>query len=46
MSIAKRNGLSRGDARRNARLVRMRGVVRHDRAILAIDLADAKQALA
>jgi transposase len=46
MSMGKRNGLSRGDARRNARLVRMRGVVRHDLAILAIDLADAKQALA
>src|SRR5262245_13751799 len=49
MSMSKRNGLSRGDARRNARLIRMRGVVRHDLAILAIlaiDLADTKQALA
>jgi transposase len=46
MSMGKRNGLSRGDARRNARLIRMRGIVRHDRAILAIDLADAKQVLA
>jgi transposase len=45
MSMGKRNGLSRGDARRNARLIRLRGVVRHDRAILAIDLADTKQAL-
>jgi len=44
--MGKRNGLSRGDARRNARLIRLRGVVRHDRAILAIDLADTKQALA
>jgi hypothetical protein len=43
--MGKRNGLSRGDARRNARLIRLRGVVRHDRAILAIDLADTKQAL-
>ena len=43
--MSKRNGLSRGDARRNARLVRMRGIVRPDRAILAIDLADSKQAL-
>src|SRR6266540_3507502 len=34
MSMGKRNGLSRGDARR------------HDRAILAIDLADTKQVLA
>jgi transposase len=46
MSMSKRNGLSRGDARRNARLLRMRGIVRHDRAILAIDLADTKQVLA
>jgi transposase len=46
MSMGKRNGLSRGDARRNARLIRLRGVVRHDRAILAIDLADTTQALA
>jgi transposase len=46
MSVSKRSGLSRGDARRNARLLRMRGVVRHDRAILAIDLADTKQVLA
>ena len=44
--MGKRNGLSRGDARRNARLIRMRGVVRHDLAILAIDLADTTQALA
>jgi transposase len=46
MSMGKRNGLSRGDARRNARLLRLRGIVRHDRAILAIDLADTKQVLA
>ena len=44
--MPKRNGLSRGDARRNARLLRLRGVVRHERAILAIDLADSTQALA
>lgn len=44
--MGKRNGLSRGDARRNARLIRMRGIVRHDLAIVAIDLADAKQVLA
>ena len=43
--MGKRNGLSRGDARRNARLIRMRGIVRPDLAILAIDLADTKQAL-
>jgi transposase len=46
MSMAKRTGLSRGDARRNARLLRLRGVVRQDRAILAIDLADTTQVLA
>jgi transposase len=45
MSMGKRSGLSRGDARRNARLIRLRGVVRHDLAILAIDLADITQAL-
>src|SRR6266508_769220 len=46
MSMGKRNGLSRGAARRNARLIGMRGIVRHDLAILAIDLADTTQALA
>jgi transposase len=46
MSMGKRNGLSRGDARRNARLLRLRGIVRQDRAILAIDLADTTQVMA
>jgi transposase len=46
MSMGKRSGISRGDARRNARLGRLRGIVRHDRAILAIDLADATQQVA
>jgi transposase len=46
MSMGKRTGLSRGDARRNARLLRLRGIVRRDRAILAIDLADTKQVMA
>jgi transposase len=46
MSMGKRNGLSRGDARRNARLLRLRGIVRRDRAILGIDLADTTQVLA
>jgi len=46
MSMGKGNGLSRGDARRNARLLRLRGIVRHDRAVLAIDLADTTQVLA
>ncbi len=38
-------GLSCGDKRRNARLARLRGLVRVDHAILGIDLADQKQAL-
>jgi transposase len=46
MSMGKRSGISRGDARRNARLVRLRGIVRRDRAVLAIDLADAVQEVA
>src|SRR5918995_2531368 len=43
MSVAHANRLSRGDLRRNARLDRLRGVVSHDRAVLAVDLADDKQ---
>lgn len=39
------SGLSRGDRRRNGRLERLRGIVAKDRAIVAIDLADEKQAL-
>jgi transposase len=46
MSMGKRSGIARGDARRNARLGRLRGVVRHDRAVLAIDLADDTQVVA
>ena len=43
--MAKRSGLSRGDARRNARIQQLREVVRPELAVLAIDLADAKQAV-
>jgi transposase len=43
MSVTHANRLSRGDLRRNARLERLRGVVSHDRAVLAVDLADDKQ---
>lgn len=39
------SGLSRGDRRRNGRLERLRGIVAKDRAIVAIDLADEKQAV-
>jgi transposase len=46
MSMGKRNGISRGDARRNARLGRLRGIVCHDWAVLAIDLADDTQVVA
>jgi transposase len=45
MSMAKRSRLSRGDARRNARIQRLRAVVRPELAVLAVDLADAKQAV-
>ena len=44
MPEAKRPDLTRGDLRRNARLARLRAVVRPERAILGIDLASAKQA--
>lgn len=39
-------GLARGDRRRNARLAALRAVVRRELAIVAIDLAIAKQAVA
>jgi transposase len=45
MSMGKRSRLSRGDARRNAKVQRLRAVVRPELAVLAIDLADAKQAV-
>lgn len=38
------SGLSRGDQRRNARLVRLRDVVTRQRAVLAVDLAERVQA--
>jgi len=43
--VGYRSRLSRGDARRNARLTRLRGIVRPELAVLAIDLADDKQAV-
>lgn len=39
------NGLSRGDRRRNERLVGLREVVSRERAVIGIDLADEKQAI-
>jgi transposase len=44
--MSDRSGLSRGDRNRNARLARLRGLVRLDHAIVGIDLADKKQAAA
>lgn len=46
MSQRKRNELTRGDRRRNERLSSLRGVVRPELAIVGIDLASAKQAVA
>jgi len=37
------SGVSRGDRNRNARLARLRALVRVDHAVVGIDLADAKQ---
>jgi transposase len=44
--LAKSRKLTRGDRRRNERLVRLRSIVRRDYAIVAVDLASAKQAAA
>jgi transposase len=43
--VVQGNGLSRGDKRRNAKLAELRELVRVDHAIVAIDLADQKQAV-
>jgi transposase len=42
--VGKRRALTRGDERRNARLVELRGLVRRDLAVLGVDLASGKQA--
>ena len=44
--VVQGSGLSRGDKRRNAKLARLRELVPTDNAILGIDLADEKQAIA
>jgi transposase len=41
--MTNRNGVSRGDRNRNARLARLRELVPLTNAIVAIDLADQKQ---
>jgi len=43
--VAKGSGLSRGDKRRNAKLARLRELVPTSNALVAIDLADEKQAV-
>ena len=40
------NGMTRGDRRRNARRERLRGLLPRDGAVIGIDLAEDKQALA
>jgi hypothetical protein len=42
--VSRAKALTRGDRRRNERLVRLRSIVRRDYAIVAVDLASAKQA--
>lgn len=46
MSKGSGRTLSRGDRRRNERLARLRGAVRTELAVVAVDLAKAKQAVA
>jgi transposase len=42
--VAQGNGLTRGDRNRNRRIEALRLVVRRDRAVLAVDLGEDKQA--
>src|SRR5260221_6931828 len=44
--MGKGNGMTRGDRRRNARREQLRGMLPRDGAVIGIDLADEKQALA
>jgi transposase len=44
--VSKGNGMTRGDRRRNARQEQLRGMLPRDGAVIGIDLADEKQALA
>jgi transposase len=46
MSKGSGNGMTRGDRRRNARRERLRGLLPRDGAVIGIDLAEDKQALA
>ena len=42
--MAQSSGLTRGDRNRNRRIEALRGMVRRDRAVLAVDLGEDKQA--
>jgi len=42
--VARGSGLTRGDRDRNRKIAALRGVVRRDRAVLAVDLGEDKQA--
>ena len=44
--MAQGSGLTRGDKNRNRRVEALRGVVRRDRAVLAVDLGEDKQVAA
>ncbi len=44
--MSKVSGMTRGDRKRNARRARLRGVLPRDGAVIGIDLADVKQAIA
>ena len=44
--MAQGSGLTRGDRNRNGRIAALRAVVRRDRAVLAVDLGEDKQAAA
>ena len=44
--MGKGSGMTRGDVRRNARRERLRGLLPRDGAVIGIDLAEDKQALA
>ena len=46
MSKGSGNGMTRGDRRRNARRERLRGLLPRDGAVIGIDLAEDKQAIA
>ena len=44
--MSKGNGITRGDRKRNARRERLRGLLPRDGAVIGIDLAEDRQAIA